>query len=945
MKKLLLIVACGLSSLAVNAQLCLSPSTNFSTNTTPNFLCYADFNNDGKKDIATANWSPNNISVLLGNGAGGFGAATTFTVGNGPQGICSADFNNDGNADLAVTLGFSGVNKVAILLGNGSGGFGPATSYSVPTGPVSVVSADFNGDGNIDLATANYSTSNVSTLFGNGLGGFTAPVNYSTSGSNPRQIIIGDFNGDSKIDLVTVNGSDNISILVGVGVGSFSTPVIYSTGTTSQPYQVCSGDFNGDSKLDLATANYIGSVSILTGNGTGVFSAPALFAVGTSPNAITTADLDGDTKLDLVIGDYNDPMELWVMIGDGTGNFGSSTGYDAGLHPFGVIATDLDGNGKKDLVTCNYNGSNISVLLNGAPNTSISGNLSICSGMGTSLSGTSAQTYSWSSGGTNQFEFVSPGVGTTTYTLTEANGVCTATAVATVTVTATPTITITGNVNICSGTSTILTGGTAGSYTWMPGGVNTSTVSVSPVTSTIYTLTGANGNCISNNDAIVNVTATPTVIVNGIMAICSGQNTTLSGSTAGSYTWSSGGSGQTELVTPTSTESYTLTEANGVCTGSAVVTVTVTPTPTISISGAANICSGSSTVLSGSGATNYTWSANAGSVNTSTANVNPTVNTAYTLAGGDPLQGGTGECVGSATATVNVVLVPIPNICMVTTDSMSINNIVFWDKTIYTNMDSFIVYREVSTNIYVRVGAVSKDSLSMFADTNRLIGPANGDPNIGFYRYKLQLRDTCGNYSLLSPYHTSVYFVDLQTGTFSWNTYNVEGQATPVANFILRRDNANNNIYVVVGTVSGNTTILNDPNYGTYQTIANWRIDATGFNCTPTMRYGNNGTQVAIIKSKSNITNNRTTGMNNAESYFSVYPNPTSGNLTINFTSPVSGKVSVKVLSAIGQEVYSETFTQTNENHNIDLTKQEAGIYFVQITTNNTTTIKRIVKN
>jgi hypothetical protein len=83
----------------------------------------------------------------------------------------------------------------------------------------------------------------------------------------------------------------------------------------------------------------------------------------------------------------------------------------------------------------------------------------------------------------------------------------------------------------------------------------------------------------------------------------------------------------------------------------------------------------------------------------------------------------------------------------------------------------------------------------------------------------------------------------------------------------------------------------------------------------------------------------------NAESNFSIYPNPTNGNLTISFTNSTQGKVSVKVMSAIGQEVYGETFTQSNENHTVDLSKYQNGIYLVQITTNNTTVIKRIVKN
>jgi hypothetical protein len=382
------------------------------------------------------------------------------------------------------------------------------------------------------------------------------------------------------------------------------------------------------------------------------------------------------------------------------------------------------------------------------------------------------------------------------------------------------------------------------------------------------------------------------------------------------------------MVSPTSTASYTLTEANGVCTGFAVATVTVTPTPTVTITGGATICLNASEILTGLGATTYTWSANAGSATTSTVSVNPMSGTTYSVTGGTPLQGGIGECTGTASQSVSVLTPPAPVICMVTTDSLSTYNTIFWDKTGYTGIDSFIVYREVSTNTYHRIGAVSKDSMSLFNDTSRSVGPANGDPNIGYYHYKLQIRDSCGNYSQLSPYHTSVYVNDLHNGSFSWNTYDVEGQSTPVANFILKRDNNNTGNYQTIGTVSGSTTILNDPNYGTYQSVANWRVDATGFNCTPTQRYGNNATQATIVKSKSNISNNRTTHVNQQQASVSVYPNPANNELNISVTGTPGAHA--YVLNMFGESVKSILLDQTITK--VDLSGLAAGVYYVKIT-------------
>src|ERR1035437_1766627 len=116
MKKTLLILASAFC-LNANAQtLCFNPATNspFAVGTNPYSVTSADFNGDGKKDLATANGASNNISVLLGTGTGSFGTATNF-VGTYPMSVVSADFNGDGKLDLA-TVNANSVGTVSILL-------------------------------------------------------------------------------------------------------------------------------------------------------------------------------------------------------------------------------------------------------------------------------------------------------------------------------------------------------------------------------------------------------------------------------------------------------------------------------------------------------------------------------------------------------------------------------------------------------------------------------------------------------------------------------------------------------------------------------------------------------------------------------------------------------------------------------------------------------------
>ncbi|MGH9845544.1 MAG: PxKF domain-containing protein, partial [Blastocatellia bacterium] len=217
----------------------------------PLSVAVGDFNLDGKPDLATANFSSNNVSVLLGQGSGGFGAATNFAVGLGPESVAVGDFNLDGKPDLATANASS--DNVSVLLGQGSGGFGAATNPGVGDTPVSVAVGDFNLDGKPDLATANFSSNNVSVLLGNDSGGFGAAANFAV-GNFPTSVAVGDFNLDGKPDLATANaGPDNVSVLLGQGSGGFGAATNFAVGV--DPHSVAVGDFNLDGMPDLATAN------------------------------------------------------------------------------------------------------------------------------------------------------------------------------------------------------------------------------------------------------------------------------------------------------------------------------------------------------------------------------------------------------------------------------------------------------------------------------------------------------------------------------------------------------------------------------------------------------------------------------------------------------------------------------------------------------------------
>ena len=135
-----------------------------------------------------------------------FSPATSFPVGTDPQAVVTADFNNDGKLDLAIGQRTTGDSTVSVLLGNGNGSFQPAQTSATGPYPLSLAVGDFNADGKLDLATANrdgyFNNDAVSILLGHGDGTFAAPVGLYAYGEAPNSVAAGDLNADGKLDLV-----------------------------------------------------------------------------------------------------------------------------------------------------------------------------------------------------------------------------------------------------------------------------------------------------------------------------------------------------------------------------------------------------------------------------------------------------------------------------------------------------------------------------------------------------------------------------------------------------------------------------------------------------------------------------------------------------------------------------------------------------------------------
>ncbi len=190
-----------------------------------------------------------------------------------------ADFNGDGKLDLAGVGGNSYV--TTIQLGNGDGTFQPPVSYA---GGAPLAVGDFNGDGNVDLVVWDPSSNILSTLIGNGdgtfhlIGGYVVP-NFGYSALGSTVALVGDFNGDGKADVMIESATNSgafYGVLLGNGDGTLQSPSIQSLPVNDLGAMV-SGDFNGDGKADVAIGAF-DSVLVLIGKGDGTFSSPVTYA-------------------------------------------------------------------------------------------------------------------------------------------------------------------------------------------------------------------------------------------------------------------------------------------------------------------------------------------------------------------------------------------------------------------------------------------------------------------------------------------------------------------------------------------------------------------------------------------------------------------------------------------------------------------------------------------
>lgn len=633
------------------------------------------------------------ITTVAGNGTNAYGAegvAATSTSVSQPDGLA---FDAAGNLYVSqqgvyrVSTVKAADGKIYTVAGNGSGGYdgdGVATAHNlyIPFGLATDASdnlyiAEF---GNNLIRKVNLSTGMMTTHAGNtdfGEGGDGGPATNAEL-SSPIAVAT---DAEGKVYICNVNGA-RVRM---VGAPACAPPVVNVTGGGA----VCPGGARTLTASGAASYSWAPGTGLSATSGASVVATPATtttYTVTGGIGACTTAatvTVSVNAAPSAVTGSLQICNNLTTTLNSTpSGGTWTSSNGNVTFGAFG-LATGI-GVGTATVMYTAPTSCTVTaiVTVNALPTVTISGPSSICSGATGTLSSNALTSYSWApSSGLSCTTCQNPGVLASvpvTYTLTgtDANG-CVNTATKSIAVD-NISLSVSPNKTLCAGTSDTLNATGASTYTWSPAsglsGTAGATVTASPTVTTTYTVTGSIATCTATATVTVSVNPLPGVI-SGSAQVCKNLTTTL-GSTPSGGTWTSSSTNATVsasgLVTGVNAGSASISYTLG--TGCyRAITVTVNDLPEVSISGASSVCGGSSTALTATLNSTYTW-APAASLSCSTCqtvNASPAVTTTYTLTSTNA-----SGCVATATKTItvdNISMTVSPNktICLGASDILT----------------------------------------------------------------------------------------------------------------------------------------------------------------------------------------------------------------------------------------------------------------------------------
>lgn len=179
----------------------------------PRALAVGRLDGDALPDIVVANQEGQSLSIVLNAGNGQFATPQTLALGEHPTDVALADFNGDGAFDVVTANGRAPSRSASILLGDGAGNFGAPLTLPAGAQAWSVDVADVNGDTHSDLVLALVNAAAVGIHLGRGEGAFAEPTNFTRGGVSPREALTRDLDGDGLLDLVVADWLPSFSTL------------------------------------------------------------------------------------------------------------------------------------------------------------------------------------------------------------------------------------------------------------------------------------------------------------------------------------------------------------------------------------------------------------------------------------------------------------------------------------------------------------------------------------------------------------------------------------------------------------------------------------------------------------------------------------------------------------------------------------------------------------
>lgn len=273
-----------------------------------------------------------------------------------------------------------------------------------------------------------------------------------------------------------------------------------------------------------------------------------------------------------------------------------------------------------------------------------------------------------------------------------------------------------------------------------------------------------------------------------------------------------------------------------------------------------------------------------------------------------------------------------PEICFVSTDSLSIGNNVIWEKPTTGGIDSFYVYRSSTDSLYsyIKIGELSFADTAIWYD-NQI------NPNTQAYFYKITSIDTCGGETLLSDYHKTIHLNAFQDSVLNWNLSWTPYIGTSVGAYEVYRGSSPSNMTLYATLSSTDTSYVdqNPPTSGV--TLYQLRVTIPVV-CDPLLKSSSYGTIY------SNIPYSESLGLKengNLQNRLTVYPNPTNDKIYIEIPEN-ENSVTIEILNASGK--LFQRIENVNSPISVDFETLSRGIYFVRSVGNHSSQIVRIMK-